>query len=160
MGRLKPSLISRWQPPARRVLRTSASEPEEVPAREVEDPPKLPIDLPTALRLADASNLQVVFAREQVNLALGRLDQANALWLPSIQAGGSYNHHDGAIQRVEGTQILTSRSRLRCRFGRWCLRHHDSRGPGAVRELWTGRRTVSAFGRALLSRSATLLLIR
>ncbi len=85
------------------------TEPEEVPAGNADEPPKLPIDLPTALRLADAGNLQVAFAREQVNQALARVDQANALWLPSVRGGVNYNRHEGAIQRVEGAQIINSR---------------------------------------------------
>ncbi len=59
--------------------------------------------------MADAGNLQVAVAREQVNLAMARLDQANALWLPSVRSGANYNRHEGAIQQVDGQQILTSR---------------------------------------------------
>ncbi|HTM56122.1 MAG TPA: TolC family protein [Pirellulales bacterium] len=82
------------------------TQPEEVMPRPANG---YPIDLPTALRLADADNLQVAFAREQVNLALAQVDQAYALWLPSVRGGVNYNRHEGAIQRVEGTQILNSR---------------------------------------------------
>jgi outer membrane protein TolC len=83
--------------------------PEEIPGLLVSGLPTYPIDLSTALRLADAGNLQVAFAREQVNQALARVDQANALWLPSVRGGTNYNRHEGAIQRVEGTQITNSR---------------------------------------------------
>ncbi|HEY2893737.1 MAG TPA: hypothetical protein VGJ16_05980, partial [Pirellulales bacterium] len=82
------------------------SPPEEVTPRPANG---YPIDLPTALRLADADNLQVAFAREQVTLALARVDQAYALWMPSVRGGVNYNRHEGAIQRVEGAQILNSR---------------------------------------------------
>jgi outer membrane protein TolC len=84
-------------------------EPEEISAFMVNDLPTFPIDLPTALRLADAGNLQVAFAREQVNQALARVDQANALWLPSVRGGTNYDRHEGAIQQVQGTQIINSR---------------------------------------------------
>jgi outer membrane protein TolC len=107
--------------PARRAAyqaaRAVASEPEEVSAQEPGDGGGFAIDLPTALRLADASNLQVAVAREQVNQALARVDAANALWLPTVQAGGSYSRHEGAIQRVEGTQILTSRAGFNAGLG-------------------------------------------
>ncbi len=68
-----------------------------------------PIDLATALRLADAGNLQVAYAREQVRQALARADRADALWIPSIRGGVAYNNHNGAIQNVAGPQIDTNR---------------------------------------------------
>ncbi len=85
-------------------------QPEEILAKRADAPPNFPIDLPTALRLADANNLIVAFAREQISQALAGLDAASALWLPSVQGGGSYARHEGAIQRIEGTQIITSRA--------------------------------------------------
>ncbi len=87
----------------------SARRPEEVFAEKDDTHNRFGIDLATALRLADADNLQVAFAREQVNQALARVDQANALWLPSVRGGVNYNRHEGAIQRVEGAQIINSR---------------------------------------------------
>jgi outer membrane protein TolC len=68
-----------------------------------------PIDLATALRLADGGNLQVAYAREQVRQALARADRAGLLWLPSIRGGVSFNSHDGSIQDVAGPQINTNR---------------------------------------------------
>ncbi len=92
-------------------------QPEELPPKKIEEPGGFPIDLPTALRLADAGNLQVAFARQQVNLALSQVDAAKSLWLPSLQSGGSYNRHDGAIQQVDGHQIVTSRAGFDAGFG-------------------------------------------
>jgi outer membrane protein TolC len=71
-----------------------------------------PIDLATALRLADARNPLVAFTRQQVCQAYAQLERADVLWLPSIRAGAGYNHHDGSIQRVEGDQVDTSRNDL------------------------------------------------
>lgn len=71
-----------------------------------------PIDLPTALRLAGADNLQVVFAAEQVQQALARVDAADALWLPSVRFGIGYNNHAGRIQATEGNVIEAARSSL------------------------------------------------
>ena len=70
---------------------------------------KMPIDLPTALRLANAQNLQVALAREQIRQALARVEAARALWLPSIRGGLNYNRHEGSIQQVDGRQFNTSR---------------------------------------------------
>lgn len=69
----------------------------------------MPIDLPTALRLANAENLQVALAREQIRQALANVQAAQALWLPSIRGGLNYNRHDGAIQAVDGRQFNTAR---------------------------------------------------
>ncbi len=77
--------------------------------RSVNRPEALPIDLPTALRLANADNLQVALAREQIRQALAGVEKAKALWLPSIRGGANYNRHDGSIQAVPGNQFNTSR---------------------------------------------------
>ncbi|HVC98778.1 MAG TPA: TolC family protein [Pirellulales bacterium] len=79
------------------------------PGRGANNVESLPIDLPTALRLANADNLQVALAREQIRQALARVERAQTLWLPSIRGGTSYNRHDGSIQNVDGTQFNTSR---------------------------------------------------
>ncbi len=68
-----------------------------------------PIDLPTALHLADARNPLVANVREQVRQAYARLERAEVLWLPSLRAGASFNRHGGAIQDVAGAQFPTSR---------------------------------------------------
>jgi outer membrane protein TolC len=81
--------------------------PGNLAARE---PGAMPIDLATALRLADANNLQVAVAREQVSQAMAQVTAANALWLPSVRGGANYNRHEGSIQQVDGQQINTSRA--------------------------------------------------
>lgn len=73
---------------------------------------KWPIDLPTALRLANASNLDVALARERINASYARLEGAEALWLPNLSAGPSYLFHEGTIQRVTGEIIDVRRSSL------------------------------------------------
>ena len=77
----------------------------------------LQIDLPTALRLADANNLQVAVAREQIRQALAKVDAANVLWLPAIRGGANYNRHDGSIQAVAGEQFNTNRGALYAGLG-------------------------------------------
>ena len=77
----------------------------------------LPIDLPTALRLANADNLQVAVAREQIRQAFAKVDAANVLWLPVIRGGTSYNRHDGSIQSVAGDQFNTDRGALYAGLG-------------------------------------------
>ena len=86
-------------------------EPEEVIGK-LDEPNTYLIDLPTALRLADANNLLVAAAREQIAVAMARVDAASALWLPSVRGGTNYNRHDGAIQDVRGIQFNTTRGAL------------------------------------------------
>jgi outer membrane protein TolC len=64
-----------------------------------------PIDLPTALRLAGAQNLDVQIARERLKEA--RANQTSALWrfFPWISPGVSYRRHDGLIQDVQGSMV-------------------------------------------------------
>jgi outer membrane protein TolC len=69
-----------------------------------------PIDLPTALQLAGANNLQIAIARERVNQAGARAQLAGALWIPSLNAGVVYNNHSGRIQGTEGEVVEASRS--------------------------------------------------
>ena len=68
------------------------------------------IDLVTTLRLAGASNVQIALARERVCEANARLKLANAMWLPSLNAGLGYNHHNGRIQDSRGRVIEVHRS--------------------------------------------------
>jgi outer membrane protein TolC len=71
-----------------------------------------PLDLPTALRLADAQNPEIALARERIREALAVQDRAEFLWLPTFEIGPTWQRHDGQIQRVEGPVITVSRSSL------------------------------------------------
>lgn len=69
-----------------------------------------PIDLPTALQLADAGNFQIALAREQIRQSWAQVKAAQALWLPSIRPGTNWNKHDGEIQATDGTVSQVSRT--------------------------------------------------
>lgn len=71
-----------------------------------------PIDLPTALRLADAQNPLIQFARERIQAAAAELDRARVLWLPNLTLGATWLRHDGQIQDTRGPVIPVSRSAL------------------------------------------------
>ncbi len=60
------------------------------------------IDLPTALKLAGAKNLDVEIAREKVNEARAAHDSARARFFPWISPGVTFRKHDDNIQNVEG----------------------------------------------------------
>src|ERR1044072_3625065 len=64
-----------------------------------------PIDLPSALQLAGAQNLDLQIARQK--LAEARANYESSLWqfFPWIGPGVSYRRHDNLIQNVEGKMI-------------------------------------------------------
>lgn len=62
----------------------------------------LPIDLPTALRLADAANPTTALARQRVEEAYAAWDVARFAWLPNLVTGPTYDRHDGRLQDTVG----------------------------------------------------------
>jgi outer membrane protein TolC len=107
------------QPPARATLTLEpvAAQGEQLPApdssREPPDlsraPPSLPppaqtlpIDLCTALRLAEGDNPTIGISRQAIQEALADQLRANALLLPSLRAGGNYHDHQGVLQNSFG----------------------------------------------------------
>ena len=75
-------------------------------------PQVYPIDLLTALRLANGSNLQLMLARERITQAWARNDGARALWLPSLRGGVNYSRHDNQIQDTMGQVFQISRGSM------------------------------------------------
>ena len=49
----------------------------------------MPIDLPYALHLVNASNPTIAIAQERVQQAYLRQREAQVLWLPNLWAGGN-----------------------------------------------------------------------
>src|SRR5262245_10964740 len=90
--------IEKWKPP--------------LPAYRGQGEQPQPIDLATALQLADGQNPDIAFARERIREALAQQDRAEALWLPHLDIAPFWNRHDGQIQRTEGDVITVSRSAL------------------------------------------------
>jgi len=71
-----------------------------------------PIDLPSALRLAGARDLDIAIAKERVGQSLAELEQARVLWLPSLYLGPNWIRHDGQAQIVQGQVQTISKSSL------------------------------------------------
>jgi outer membrane protein TolC len=69
----------------------------------------LPIDLPSALRLANVSNPTIGVARERVREAYALLREAEVRWLPDLEAGPAYVRHDGIIQNSTGLVFPTNK---------------------------------------------------
>jgi outer membrane protein TolC len=69
-----------------------------------------PINLPTALQLANVRPIDVNVASERIRVATAQLQKARVLWLPTIMMGTDYFRHDGQIQAVAGDIFGTSKS--------------------------------------------------
>jgi outer membrane protein TolC len=73
----------------------------------------LPINLATALRLADARPLVIEAARAAVETEYGLYQQAKVLWLPNVNVGFDYQRHDAGQQdAVNGQLILGPRNQF------------------------------------------------
>ena len=84
-----------------------------VPAPATIPPPSAdyPIDLSTALRLAEVENPTIAIARARIVEALAVQQGAMALLLPSLNAGTNYHLHTGNLQRSSGRILnLTEQS--------------------------------------------------
>ncbi len=77
-----------------------------------------PIDLPTALRLAGARNLDIQMARERLNEALANRQSAVEQFFPWVAPGISYHRRDGVAQAVPSGVISDA--------------HFQSYSPGAA----------------------------
>jgi outer membrane protein TolC len=76
------------------------------PAKPAESDRPLPINLATALRLADARPLVIEAARAAVETEYGLFEQARVLWLPTLDFGVDYQRHDGGQQNVLTGQLI------------------------------------------------------
>ncbi len=94
--------------------------PGKVPEPPTLSPPKpeetdraLPINLATALKLADARPLVIEAARAAVETEYGLYEQARVLWLPNVYVGVDAQRHDGGQQNVQnGQAILGARNQF------------------------------------------------
>src|SRR5260370_12624168 len=71
---------------------------------------RYPINFPTALQLAEARPIDISVAAARIQVAAAQLQQANALWLPTLFLGSDYYRHDGQEQAVDGTVFPNSKS--------------------------------------------------
>src|SRR5262245_25713406 len=86
---LKAPIVSYPAPP---LIQCSAAVKLGPPAPDRGEPPEprlksYPIDLPTALRLADSQNPEIAVARERINQALAIQDRLALFWIPSLEVG-------------------------------------------------------------------------
>ncbi len=94
-------------PAAVAALPPAGATPPTIP----ESAPPYPIDLASALRLADGQNPVIGEARVLILDALAQRTAARALLLPYLNAGLNYHDHTGPLQRSSGSILpLTEQS--------------------------------------------------
>ena len=76
-----------------------------------------PITLIEALSLVTGRNPRIAAASARYREAYAQYEAAEVLWLPNINAGVSYNHHDGPLQASNGSIQSLSRSALQSGLG-------------------------------------------
>jgi outer membrane protein TolC len=79
--------------------------PPSILARELQ-----PIDLATALRLANVQNPELNLARQRILEAAALRQLAAAYFLPSINPGMNYDTHTGVLQQSNGNILSVNRS--------------------------------------------------
>lgn len=130
--------------------KVEADKPKDTPAV-LPQPPQpidgikpLPINLATAMQLANARPLDVQIAARQVQIAAAQFDRAKWQWAPSLLGGADYFHHDGPVQNFAAETVVRSRTTfmaggsLNATFGL----NDAIFGPLAARQDLRGRRAV------------------
>jgi outer membrane protein TolC len=95
----------------------------------------MPLDLSSALVMAAGRNPQVAFAQERIREAWARHQAAEVLWLPTLQAGLNYDHHEGTIQEVRGPVLQVSRSALYTGMGARAIGAGNPTFPGVTMQF-------------------------
>jgi uncharacterized protein (TIGR03000 family) len=72
----------------------------------------LPINLATALGIANVRPWDILAASDRVRIASAQLQQSNVLWVPTLYTGGVYQTHAGATQSATGSISSPSSSAL------------------------------------------------
>jgi outer membrane protein TolC len=124
-GKANPTQEIEWKSasPKQAIQPASAREDPLLAPRAAQDPmlaPRapsaidgvkpLPINLATAMQLANARPLDVQIAARQVQIAAAQFDRATWQWVPSLLGGVDYFHHDGPTQNFAAETISASRS--------------------------------------------------
>ncbi|WP_425399940.1 TolC family protein [Aeoliella sp.] len=119
--------------PALRAIDSSPSQVAPIPDPVVE--PTLDVvdmNLPTALSMVGGKHPAVGFAQWRVQEAYAQLDQAEVLWLPSLQAGFSFHKHDGNYQASDGRIVDVNRNSFQYGLGNGATGAGTTPNPGIV----------------------------
>ena len=125
-----------------------ARQPDAVPSAvpitpSILDPNVRPIDLNTALRLANVENPQLNLARQLVVESAALRMLAAAQILPSLNLGASYDGHQGTLQQSNGNVLSVNRSSVYVGAGANAIAAGTVNIPGLV---LTGNLAQGVFG--------------
>src|SRR5262249_41027086 len=100
------------------------------------------MDLPEAMAVAERANPTIALAQEAVRRRLYAWDYAKPVWLPSLDAGASFNHHQGPLINAFGEVLHVERNIFYGGFGAFAV------GGGTVNV--PGLRLAAHLGDAVL----------
>ncbi len=113
IGQIPPD-SQKPMPPADQPVTPKETNPPELPAY---SPPKVeageelhPINLPTALQLANVRAWDIAIAQQQLKLALARHQEAKVMWIPSLMSGVDYVPKQTVTNIPASTTVATSSS--------------------------------------------------
>jgi outer membrane protein TolC len=91
------------------ILSEGQAPPQLQPSQAQPGDAVMPINLPTALQLADARPIIIAAAQASLQIAVAQLRRAQVLWLPNITAGGAWYRHDGGGTGNQGIEYIVGR---------------------------------------------------
>lgn len=99
------------------------------------EPNAIDLNLPSALAMIGGQHPVVGFARWRVQEAYARLQRAEVLWLPSIQAGFSFRRHDGNYQASSGDIVDANINSFQYGLGTGATGAGTTPNPGLVAQF-------------------------
>lgn len=93
------------------------------------------LDLSSALAMVGGNHPAVGLAQWRTQEAYAQLQRAEVLWLPSIQAGFSFNRHDGNLQNSNGAIVDANRSSFQYGLGAGAVGAGTTTRPGLVAQF-------------------------
>jgi outer membrane protein TolC len=105
--------VSRTCPTAGQFLQgptLSEGEPPQLKPGQVQTGDQvMPINLPTALQLADARPIIIAAAQASLQIAVAEWKRTQVLWLPNLTIGGTWYRHDGGGTGNSGIEYIIGR---------------------------------------------------
>ncbi|MCO8121357.1 TolC family protein [Stieleria sp. TO1_6] len=98
-------------------------------------PGAINLNLPSALAMVGGQHPAVGQAQWRVQEAYAQLESAQALWLPSIGAGFSFDRHDGNYQASDGDIVDVNRNSFQYGLGSGAVGAGTTPRPGLVAQF-------------------------
>ena len=107
---------------------------DQIDQMDLSDEP-IAIDLAKSLERVALAHPVVMHAKWRVEEAQAKLQRAEALWLPSIQAGFNYHRHDGNYQAINGSIVDINSNSLQAGLGAGAIAAGTTARPGLVAQF-------------------------